>query len=132
MAASTLLHMTTTRPGQAMFAFEHAQYHRAYVAGMELANRFTKVPNLLDPIQNMGQRASKWQLDHQQSHNVVMSMLPILYGEVPSQLHIGNNMMDTNLENAPEKTWWDFVNHHEHYITNLVMPTPSGNFPILP
>ena len=127
MAASTLMHLTTTGPGHAMFAFEHAQYHRAYLSGMDLANLFSVVPNLLDPMQNLGQRASKWQLDHQQAHDNVMRILPIIYGAAPSQLHIGNNMMDSSLKMPREKTWWNFVNHHEHHIANKVLPTPNGN-----
>lgn len=86
----------TEREGWA-FVFEHDQAHRR--------QHPRTISWLLDPMRAVSRPSSKWHLDHQQAHNQMAAKPP----PVPAQI-----LLDSSL--PLQKAWWEFANHHEHYI----------------
>lgn len=125
MSIATISHMADdpTPEQQATFEFEHMMAHREYFIAMSPLYRFAVLPYLLDPFQPPlphVQSGGDWNLDHQQSHNDMLSDLPAFFGDpLPhAGLSIGQILRDTDFDNPEQVTWWTFANHREHYIAN--------------
>jgi hypothetical protein len=94
-------------------------------------DRFSVIPYFIDPEQNVGTPGSMWHLDHQTSHNDALQHLPTEFGAATVGLFIGQNLRDTNLDDARQRTWWTFQNHMEHYVggdtilPNVYLPPPA-------
>lgn len=100
MAIVSLLRLPlTAREGWA-FVFEHDQAHRRQRRQQKLVTTY-----LFDPMRNVNRPGSKWHLDHQLAHNQIAAGPPPLTIQV---------LRDSILPRG--KTWWEFTNHHEHYI----------------
>ena len=105
------------------FAFEHAMAHRNAMGVMSPLDRFSVVPYLLDPEQNLAIPGSMWHLDHQQAHNDALTHLPTEFGAPTVGLFIGGILRDYDLDNQAQRTWWTFQNHMEHYVGgNTITP----------
>lgn len=124
MAIASLL----VKTDPATFAFEHAMATRLQLAAMWPLTQFSVLPYLLDPEYDTELPATKWHLNHQQAHNDVLVTLPAYFGAIE---HLGafNNqiLMENDLDNADQLTWFTFANHQEHYIAigTLGFPSPE-------
>ena len=134
----TLVSLLTVNEGhKAAFGFEHAMAHRNYLGQMAPLDRFSVIPYLLDPMQDLSIPGSSWHLDHQQAHNDALVSIPSYYqgpdGAAPTTvqtgLFIGQNLRDYNLDNLDQLRWWTFTNHVEHYIANGVTLPASQDPP---
>lgn len=127
MSRANLLHMGDTPAQQAVFAFEHAMAHRNAFGVMSPLNRFSVLPYFIDPMRKDAP-AQKWNLNHQQAHNDALQHLPSEFGSPTVGLFIGQNLIDTDLNDPRQRQWWIFQNHQEHYIGgNTILP--NVNFP---
>ena len=102
--------------------------HRDALGVMSPLVRFSVIPYFLDPLLNVGTPASFWHLDHQQAHNDAANNLPATYlGDIiPLGISIGANLVDSNLDDPWNRSWWTFINHMEHYIgSNTILPQPQ-------
>ena len=97
MAIVSLLRLPLTELERWAFTFEHDRAHR---------KSHGPTSYVLDPMRRENGPGSKWHLDHQQAHNR-MARPP------PSVLTV---LRDSNLFNLRQKTWWEFANHHEHFL----------------
>lgn len=116
------------------FEFEHVNAHRVYLGAMAPLTRFSILPYLLDPEIQVGQSASIWHLNHQVAHNDALATLPTFYRysfieiEEPARgLFMGPSVVDTNLDDASQRTWWTFVNHTEHIMANDALLPVTGS-----
>ena len=87
-----------------MFGFEHAMAHRELLGAMAPLDRFSVIPYFVHP-QTLP--SGGWRMDHQQAHNAMAA--------TPSPL-LEQILRDSNLFNPEQRKWWEFMNHHEHYI----------------
>lgn len=94
-------------PDDPLFAFEHDQQTRALVAATGLLTSF-----VLDPTYDTNQPATKWHQDHQASHSTLLPLLGIPPNEI---------LIDSDLANTSDRTWWTFANHQEHFYANLAL-----------
>lgn len=78
------------------FAFDHMMAHRTLMPG---------VPWLLDPMQEIANRADKWHLDHQQAHNDAMTALDVASHQ---------NLVDASLAEQGSEQFWTLANNIEH------------------
>ena len=164
MAQVSLLHLGDGLGQAATFAFEHAMAHRALLATMSPLTRFSVVPYLLDPMVGSGAPAAKWNLNHQQAHDDSLRnvqsqyywppittdvtqpnptpppptiTVPVVTQQTPTiGLRIGQNLIDNNLGDPRQLTWWMFQNFMEHYVAATVTvpapapkPSPQPTFP---
>lgn len=115
-----------------IFTFEHMMSHRRYFALMAPLIRFSGLPYLLDPAYNTAIPASDWHLNHQKAHSDFATTLPSSYNATPTEIGIPTNqpLMDVNLDNPEQLTWWTFTNRMEHYLADsATQPTLSGTYP---
>jgi hypothetical protein len=121
MAQSTLLNSSDP-----WFAFEHSMAHRAALGIMAPLDRFSAIPYFVEPDLGDNQPASMWNLDHQQAHNDALQNLPSAYGATAIGLAIGQNLVDSNLDDPEQRTWFTFQNFMEHYVgANTILPAPG-------
>jgi hypothetical protein len=131
MARVSLLHMGDGLGQRAAFEFEHAMAHRNALGVMSPLTRFSVIPYLIDPMQHGNRPAGKWSLNHQQAHDDALRYLPSQFGSADRGLYIGQDLVDSNLDNPRQRTWWIFQNHMEHYIggstiiPNVPIPPPA-------
>lgn len=114
-------------PDDPIFAWEHMNAHREYFAVMSALSRFSVLPYLLHPPHNTDVRAGDWHLNHQQSHNDYTAVLPAHWQSpaVGFGIPTVQNLVDSNLNDRESLTWWTFLNHQEHFITNeAILPLP--------
>lgn len=113
---------------EAVFGFEHWMAHRDALGVMSPLVRFSVIPYFLDPLLNLGEPAGPWHFNHQQAHNDAANNLPATYlGDiVPLGIALGANLVDSNLNDAWNRSWWTFQNHIEHYIGSaVILPQPQ-------
>lgn len=126
MTQATLL----VKADDATFDFEHAMAHRALLAAMFPLTQFSVLPYLLDPSYDTQLPATKWHLNHQQAHTDSLTTLPAYFQggapqQTPQRLGQYNNtiLLDSDLSNQDQLTWWTFANHREHYVaTQTILP----------
>ena len=118
------------------FAWEHAMSHRNALGVMAPLDRFSAVPYFVDPMLDTNVSAGNWHLNHQQSHDDALANFPQYYSSPNLGLRFGQNLVDTDLSNAGQATWWTFLNHMEHYVAGdsvslrpLPPPFPQWTWP---
>ena len=105
--------------------------HRNGLGVMSPLDRFSAIPYLLDPMQDISTPGSGWHLDHQQAHNDAMDYLPTEFGASTVGLRIGGILRDYDLDDERQRKWWEFQNHMEHYVgansisPNVYLPPPA-------
>lgn len=104
MAIVSLLRLPLTLREAWAFTFEHDQAHRRQNRRQNKKQHATTT-YLFDPMRRVNLPGSKWHLDHQLAHNQMAAGPPPLTVQI---------LRDSNL--PPQRTWWEFANHHEHYI----------------
>jgi hypothetical protein len=111
-------------------------------------SQYSVIPYFVDPIAG-GIPAGKYHLNHQQAHNDALRNVPNRYfwqyttTSVPQPppnppltfqtpqmveygLRVGANLIDFNLNNKRQRTWWTFQNHMEHYaMASTTVPAPA-------
>jgi hypothetical protein len=126
MARSVLLNSSDP-----WFPFEHAMAHRNALGIMAPLDRFSAIPYFVEPDLGDNRPASMWNLDHQSAHNDALDNLPSYFGATTVGLRIGQNLIDSNLDDAEQRTWFTFQNHMEHMIggdtilPNTAFPEPA-------
>ncbi|HEX3525161.1 MAG TPA: hypothetical protein VHT52_24115 [Stellaceae bacterium] len=119
-------------PDDPIFTFEHMMAHRNYFAVMETSG-YSVLPYLLDPSYDTNIPASPWHQNHQQAHNDYNAALPPYWDANAVGFGIPQNqiLIDSNLSNPDQLSWWTFINHQEHYIANnAILPLGSeARFP---
>lgn len=141
MSAATLLHLGPSEDEQTMFAFDHAMSHRNYFGAMFPLTRFSVIPYLLDPLEEISRPTSPWHLNHQQAHFDATSSLPQQYGFLPPRfagapenalpvgVFTGQFLSDYDIDDEDQRLWWTFANNQEHRILDSsVLPGPTGDF----
>jgi hypothetical protein len=117
----------------ASFSFEHMMAHRYLMSafaqigaatppatGFETTptplSDFSVLPYLLDPMYDMYEPGSKWQLNHQQAHNDFSSAIASPFGIEPTPVGVlpGQILLNSPLDTPGPLQWWTFVNHTEH------------------
>ena len=118
-------------PDDPLFSFEHMQSHRRYFAVMAPLDRFSALPYLLDPPFNTTIRASDWHLNHAKAHVDFAKTLPSEYADTtPAPNAAIAPMMDFDLGNLEDVTWWSFQQHREHFLADqAVLPLLTGTYP---
>ena len=112
-----------------LYEFEHMMQHREYFAIMSPLDRFSVLPYLLDPAFGTEIRAGPWNLHHQQAHNDFSETVPAYWNAqtVGFGISANNIMVDSNQDDPESRTWFTFLNHQEHYITNeAILPLPAS------
>ena len=108
------------------FAWEHANAHRYFLGVMSPLTRFSVIPYFLEPVRDASTPATGWLLDHQQAHNDALTILPSAYLSETVGIDVGTNLLDTNLTDPWNLSWWIFNNHMEHYVgNNAILPPPQ-------
>jgi hypothetical protein len=123
MALVTLLNINDPA-----FGFENAMATRNELGVMSPLTRFSVIPYFLDPIMPvMPTPADWWNLNHQQAHNDAMNALPYAYlSDIDLSFAVGANLVDTDLNDPEERSWWTFINHLEHFVSsNAILPNPQ-------
>ena len=119
-----------------IYAFEHQMAHRQYLAIMAPLSRFSALPYFIEPwpfpLPPLPTFADAWNLDHQQAHNDFLANLPAFWASstigIPRPLN--QNLIDSNLNDEANRTWWTFANHQEHYTSdNAILPLPTAVTP---
>ena len=125
--------------GDPIFDFEHAMAHREYLAVMAPLNRFSALPYFIEPwpFPNppLPSWADAWNLDHQRAHNDFASALPAVWqpNTVYFGVPMGQNLVDSDLNDAENFAWWTFANHQEHFIANnAILPLQTTTATPLP
>jgi hypothetical protein len=122
----------------AAWSFEHAMAHRTLLAAMSPLTQFSTIPYsvfMFDPMTDQGVNipAGWWNQLHQQAHDDFTNALPSYYGATVAGIPIGQILVDADLSQAEQMTWWTFVNHQEHYIANATLiplpPYPPYPYP---
>ena len=130
MSEVSLLYLGSGEVARSTFAFEHMMAHRNYWAVMAPLDRFSVIPYILDPLQDVNQPAHRWHLNHQRAHNDALDAVPQAYGATAVGLNIGQILVDSNLDDQEQLSWWLFQNHMEHYIANgTFLPGPTATSP---
>jgi hypothetical protein len=109
---------TLLNPNDPLFVFEHMMQTQALWTALTDTAGYSVLPYLLDPAYDTAIPASKWHLNHQQSHDDFNAALPAEYGSTQIGIPQGAILLDSNLKNPDQLTWWTFINHQEHYIAN--------------
>lgn len=104
-------------PSDPMFVFEHMQQTQALWTAMQIAG-LSVLPYVLDPAYDTEIPGSAWHLNHQQSHDDFNAALPSYRGSLTVGIPQNEILIDSNLANADQLTWWTFINHQEHYVAN--------------
>lgn len=112
MSTAYLLKMPDDPLGQATYFFEEAMAHRTLLGAMSPLDRFSVLPYLLDPFLDNGM----WFLNHQQAQNDALTTLVPLFG--------ATNLVDTDMDNPEQRTWFEFVNHQELYVATGLLSGP--------
>ena len=124
MSQPTLLYYPSDPHGAAAFAHEHRMQHRTLNSALgEITPSLTfgVEPYFLDPIFNDG----KFHMNHWQAHIDALTNLPGYFGATTvTGVFLNQNLIDTNLDNAEQRTWWTFQNHMEHRLARSVLPSP--------
>jgi hypothetical protein len=121
MARPSLL--TTADVG---FVWEHAMAHRNALGVMSPLTRFSAVPYFIDPF-TARRPADQWHFDHQQAHDDSQNHLPADYlGDIVVGTGVGANLVDSDLSDPWNRSWWTFKNHIEHFVgSNTILPQPQ-------
>jgi hypothetical protein len=107
------------------FTFHHAMAHRNALGIMAPLTRYSVVPYFVDPMLALAS-AGPWQLNHQQAHNDALADFPTYFDSMHVGLRVGQNMVDTDLNDPVERSWFQFQNHMEHYIgAQTFAPPPT-------
>ena len=110
------------------FAFEHAMAHRLYLGMMSPLPRFSVVPYFMDPM-TAKRPADGWNFNHQRAHDDADNVIPGSYLG-PATLGFSPNLVDSNLSDPWNRSWWTFINHMEHYVeTDAMLPNPQTSPP---
>lgn len=107
------------------FAFEHARSHSQFFGLMSPLTRFSVLPYLLDPESDVSTPAGEWNLNHQQAHNDFLLTLPSYFGATRTGIPISQVMVDVNLNDPEQRTWWEFTNLIEHQMGGQTSPPPG-------
>ena len=121
MAHPTLLNMDDP-----WFEWQHAMSHRDFLGVMSPLTRFSVIPYWLEPITDQ-RPAGPWRFNHQQAHLDAMNNLPATYlGEIVPGTAVNANLVDSNLDDAWNRSWITFQNHMEHYVGSArILPAPQ-------
>ena len=125
MSLATLLKMPDNHSGKRAFAFEHMMAHRELFGVMAPLDAFSVLPYLLDPQDNGG----KWHLNHGTAHADFIGALPSYFGLTEIGLPTGQPLVDANLDNHEQRTWWEFTNHQEHKMASFNSEGLALTFP---
>ena len=105
--------------------------HRRYFANMAPLDRFSALPYVLEPPYNTDIPASDWHLIHQTAHVNFAALVPATYNGDPREVAVLTQpLMDSDLSNTEELTWWSFAQHLQHYIADqALLPLSGGAWP---
>ena len=124
---------TLLNPDDPWFAFEHANAHRNLLGVMSPLTRFSVLPYFLDPLGDVNTSASGWRFDHQQAHNDTDNQLPETFTSQSLGFSSSANLVDSNLADPWNRSWWTHTNHMEHYVdNNTVLPQTDLYYEVTP
>lgn len=111
-----------------LFDFEHAMAHRMYFAVMSPLSNYSVLPYFIEPKPGpTPPPATNWRLNHQQAHDDYGGALPPFWSadSIGFGIPQRKNLIDSNLSDPSDVSWWTFVNHQEHYTANdAILPLP--------
>lgn len=108
MSTANLLNMDDP-----MWAFEEAMAHRLLLGGMAPLTRFSVLPYMLDPMADM----AFWRLNQQRAQDDAVQTLGVV--GIPA----AQNLLDSNLDDPTERSWFSFVDEMELRIATAALPS---------
>jgi hypothetical protein len=112
MAQASLLYSPEDERARLAFEFDHDQTHRRYIDF--IGGPGVALSPVLDPTSQTDRPATLWHLNHQRAHADFTSALSIPLTQI---------LLDSNLSDKGDLTWWTFANHQEHYLADQIVPT---------
>jgi hypothetical protein len=98
--------------------------HQYLLDSMPPIDRFSVVPYLVDPQQD---RIGGWLLDHGTAHADFITYLPVMWGwwyigDQTYGISSQQNLVDVDMQQTGQATWWTFANHVEHFQATNLLP----------
>jgi hypothetical protein len=122
MSQATLLNVPDDYRGRSAFEFEHAMAHREVMIVMGPLTQWSVMPYFIDPARYQAPPGTNWHRNHQQAHDDVTTYLPADGTALEPGIPSSQVVQEGDLTDPERRTWWTFINHQEHYVSNAAIP----------